>query len=410
MIRHILYVNLLAVSAIGFLHTNEMKATRKLIDCGVDYSLDSESSPETENDAADMSNTSSTSTTTYNDFKTAYFDNLTYNFGKNYQASCGYVAMGELLSYYDTCWNDDIIDEKYDIVSTGSDKNIVDRHNSPGTLKDVNTDCSESYMKSLTPSAYYEYVKANSERSFHAYLITLGNRLGYYDFNSVDHSPCATGFYSRKDILTAYLNSKGLKYTFNSYNGQSDFSLSNKVRKFTINEITKGNPVLLSIHNLSINEGHVAIAYDYDSEKDEIYCNMGWSASSTHLAPESEGYTIYKSALTLAFEGEHSHSDNYQVVTTSGGVTTTQSYCYDSTDVCVYKHDHAHSYLNYSATYHKAFCACGQYELKPHQIDRTTETKIGTHVYAFCKDCRRRFDMTSDSGMLASIKLGMEAI
>lgn len=65
----------------------------------------------------------------YSNFKNHYFDNLTYNFGVNYKGSCGYVAMAMLLSYYDTYISDDIVDEQYDIVSSGYEKNMIDSAN-----------------------------------------------------------------------------------------------------------------------------------------------------------------------------------------------------------------------------------------------------------------------------------------
>lgn len=73
----------------------------------------------------------------YDNFLQSYYDNLTYNLGMNYQGSCGYVAIGMLLSYYDTYLCDDIIDDSYDSVSIGNDANIISRRNSPGIMKDI---------------------------------------------------------------------------------------------------------------------------------------------------------------------------------------------------------------------------------------------------------------------------------
>ncbi|MBR2968200.1 MAG: hypothetical protein IKC35_05460, partial [Clostridia bacterium] len=50
-----------------------------------------------------------TTVTSYDTFLEAYYRGLTQNFGHNYQKSCGYVALGMLLSYYDTYLDDDII-------------------------------------------------------------------------------------------------------------------------------------------------------------------------------------------------------------------------------------------------------------------------------------------------------------
>ena len=45
-----------------------------------------------------------------------YFKNLTENIGYNEtSSSCGYVALGMLLNYYDTSLNDNIVEEKYEV-------------------------------------------------------------------------------------------------------------------------------------------------------------------------------------------------------------------------------------------------------------------------------------------------------
>ncbi len=411
MIGSFLFATLIAISSSGLINLKPYFGNNfsKLDEICHSNSSDAEYTKEKILEGVDSSVSYASNITSYNDFKAAYFDNLTYNFGMNYKGSCGYVALGQLLSYYDTYLNDDIIPEQYDVVSSGYDNNIITRRNSPGIMKDVIVDSSATwnaaYGFTMSTADYYTYIETIKNQSFHAKLISIGAGLGYYNFDNEEY-PCSTTFNQRLVVLITYLNSRNLKYSMNYYDSNDNASLSNNVRQFAINEVKKGKPVLLSLEGSVY--GHVVVAYDYDSTNDLLYCHMGWSAKNTHVTPESEGYTIYKAALSITFEDEHSHSDNYQVVTTSGGATATQSYCYDSTDVCVYKHDHTHSYLNYSATYHKAFCACGQYELKPHQIDRTTEVKIGTRIYASCKDCKRKIDITSDAGMVASVNLERE--
>ena len=67
--------------------------------------------------ALDDETTYSSGITSYDNFMTAYYDNLTYNYGINYKNSCGYIALGMLLSYYDTYLYDGIIPEQFDAVS-----------------------------------------------------------------------------------------------------------------------------------------------------------------------------------------------------------------------------------------------------------------------------------------------------
>lgn len=42
-----------------------------------------------------------------------YFSNLRSNFGTNRFGTCAFVAMGMLLSFYDTYWDDSIVPSAY---------------------------------------------------------------------------------------------------------------------------------------------------------------------------------------------------------------------------------------------------------------------------------------------------------
>lgn len=100
----------------------------------------------------------------YADFKTAYFDNLTYNFGANYKGSCGYVAIGMLLSYYDTYLDDSIITEAYDAPFIGYGSDTVERRNSLGVQKDFVCDPDEiqgpKYGFSLNSQEYFSAISS----------------------------------------------------------------------------------------------------------------------------------------------------------------------------------------------------------------------------------------------------------
>lgn len=52
-----------------------------------------------------------------NTYASYYFSNLRDNFGNNAFGSCGYVSIGMLLSFYDVYWDDNIIENTYDVVS-----------------------------------------------------------------------------------------------------------------------------------------------------------------------------------------------------------------------------------------------------------------------------------------------------
>lgn len=339
--------------------------------------------------------------TTYSDFKTSYFDNLTKNFGYNYKGSCGYIAIGMLLSYYDTFLNDEIIPETYDINSTGTSTDVIARRNSPGVLRDFLSNSADykdyNYGFDLSAEEYYTNMEALSNVSLHSKLITIGAKLGYYDFND-DSSPCGTNFKMRYDVMDEYLSNtlgytQGTQYTYSYLNGESSSSMSSSVKEFAIDQVKKGNPVMISIGGS--NGGHVAIAYDYDSNNDKLYCNMGWNAYSTQRTIEEYGYTTYRTALSIDFTSSHVCANNYSITTIEDNIPNTVNYCYNDCRINTYTGTYEHSYKDhyeyYSKQKHKSYCACGSHKLNFHVVKEIYGT--GMHSYGICVDCKQTIDM-----------------
>ena len=336
----------------------------------------------------------------YDSFVQAYFENLTTNFGVNYKGSCGYVALAMLLSYYDTYLNDEIIPEQYDVVSLGSGTNMISRRNSPGVLKDT-------ISNALTMSAtdYYSAIETLSNLSLHAKLITIGETLNYYNFSS-DDNPCGTNFSKRVNILKKYfgtiVNYTSSDYTLEYMNYETNPSRSADVRNFTIEKVKQGIPVLLSVGN-DTSSGHVIVAYDYDEITDKLYCHYGWHNFTTYSTPESQGYTIYKTALTINFTVEHEHSNNYGV-TNNDSVTY---YCYDDPHIVTYR-EHTHNYVNHYCTICNAYttshdyntytwvndrmhtmtCSCGLITNSAHVV--SSSSSIPWKEYSRCLQCGGR--------------------
>ena len=66
-------------------------------------------------------------------FASYYFSQLYQNYGYNARNSCNYVALGMLLSYYDTFWDDTIIPSPYESITMLSSSYFsVEGVNSPG--------------------------------------------------------------------------------------------------------------------------------------------------------------------------------------------------------------------------------------------------------------------------------------
>lgn len=357
--------------------------------------------PETRKTLVLSNNPYSSNITAYSDFKTSYFDNLTYNFGMNYKGSCGYVALAMLLSYYDTYQSDSIIPEQYDINSVGNGSDTTARRNSPGVMKDaiLSPDTGDfSYGYTVDASAYYSSISALSNSSLHAKLITIAASKGYYDFDD-DYNPCATTYTMRYDVLNDYFADVvgyqlNTDYSIVSCNEERNPSASNSVRDFAIQQVQQGNPVLLSVGG---NGGHVVVAYDYDANTDELFCHMGWNASSTHRTVESFGFSIYKTALALNFNASHTHSNNYAVVTVTDGIPSTGYYCYHDCHIVTYTNGNRHEYTDhfvyYSSSKHKAYCYCGKYVLLAHGVAAGTTWIRNGHTYGTCIDCRAVIDL-----------------
>ena len=152
----------------------------------------------------------------YDTFAESYFEHLKENFGINHHGSCGYVALGMLLSYYDTYWNDSIIPEQYDASSIGNEVDMVLRENSPGIVADklyapetTNSDAngiySFNYGESLSSQDYIEKMVLMSDECLHSKLITISNALGYYNqANRGDY--CSSTLTERIDVLNTYLS------------------------------------------------------------------------------------------------------------------------------------------------------------------------------------------------------------
>lgn len=313
------------------------------------------------------------STKQYDTFLEAYYENLKNHFGRNIKGSCGYVAIGMLLSYYDTYLNDNIIPEICDEPCINNDGiNMNSKENSPGILFDDVTqeELSEYNNKpaaQLTASEYYEIMvkKANAEEpSFHAKLITLGKELGYYNFNNNDY-PCETNFGQLKNLLKTYFK----KLT--GFKEGTDFDIvtetsSESIRDFIIRNIKDCNPVMVGMNGESKKgevEGHEFIAYAYDETNDIIYGNMGGNKRTTHENIE-EKYKTFEDALVLNFHIGHTHTNNYKYNGTE--------YCYCDHRIITYKqtpHTYTDHYsINLDGT-HTAYCNCGESVTSEHSYN-----------------------------------------
>ena len=387
-----------------------------------------------------------------------YYSHLTQNFGHNYKGSCGYVAMGMLLSYYDTFLNDSIIPDQYDVNSLGYGLDLAQRDNNPGVLFE-----NISGAKGMSNITYFEHV-TSMNNSFHGRLLEIGDEAGFCPIvsmqrngNTVEDMTFGTSFNSRKEILNRYFRGDlgykyGVEYSLLGLNRdsivgnlapvtrntfESDYkgdwiNNSNDVKAYAIDLIQQGYPVIIG-GTKAVEEtdkdgvkrlhfyGHAVVAYDYNQATDSLYCHMGWNRTTTHSTLESEGYTFYRSALAIKFNISHRDSNNYGWEVNGNTIYFSGNQIDDDYNL-VHDHDYCHSYKNmstqhyaycacgehitenhsygdhysrYNKKQHKAYCACGTYVLRPHVAKASSTGGIRGFRYSVCEECGELIDLTT---------------
>lgn len=281
----------------------------------------------------------------YKSFMEVYFNGLRYNMGKNVNGSCGYVALGMLLSYYDSYENDSIISEEYDVPAKGTNFILMDQ-NSPGVLNDMLTD--DDYRgcgydpDNKDDLYYFNTLTEQKKNSLHAQLLINGFKHGFIDlyqrdaYGNIKYDSDGTPLHKNGEafalsventltLLIDYLGERGI--TNKQYTVNSCYGVGSKVKNFIKENIDKNNPVLVLVGNTTndgkFKDGHIIICYDYDDSY--IYANMGWTSSSaySHYAVE-KNYNTFADAFAIEFNMNHPHSKNYEV-TFSYGV---EKYCF----------------------------------------------------------------------------------
>jgi len=223
-------------------------------------------------------------------YATTYFKNLNTNFGYNEKGTCGYVATGMLLSFWDTYWDDNVIEDRYDINGELESDSFDYTIDSPG----IEMEPKEIY--DVSDEEYRSNIFKYSDKYFQFLLISMGDNL--------------YGTSSHKYSMNYLKYEKLFNYYIYDYRGYTDkeveiIKTNENVRERTIELIKQGIPVKLSVG------GHAVIAYDYDEKTDKIYCHFGWGTNSTHVTIESLGYSEYLNLFAFNFKTQHTHSFNF---------------------------------------------------------------------------------------------------
>lgn len=252
-----------------------------------------------------------------NHYASFYFNDLNMNFGNNAYGTCNYVAIGMILSFYDTYWDDDFIPEVYDMKTNfeSTTQNLADFEfppfgiESPGIAFESN-----NLVSNLSIDQYYEVINQYSNQYFHLKLLQLSQ--SYFGMIKFDQSTESLGMTYSEMIgfiyyyLYDYLSMKTSDVQINSENTSDE-----KIKDFTISKIENGIPVILRAKQQG-NHAHSFVAYDYNKETDEIYVHTGWrreevNIALTHVSLTELGYDELLDATTIEPLKNHIHTGNY---------------------------------------------------------------------------------------------------
>ncbi len=179
-------------------------------------------------------------------YEGVYFSNLKENFGNNRYGSCSYVAMGMLLSFYDSYWSDSFVPEAYDVTTTSAFTTYSSADfafpsfyaESPGVAFEPDAE-----VGPLSLSDYLSYAAVNADNYFQCKLISLSQSyLGSEKFES-SQSPFGMTFSEIVGFLEYYL------YDYRGFTA-SQVAISScndaaSVRSYAISKIRSGVPVIL---------------------------------------------------------------------------------------------------------------------------------------------------------------------
>lgn len=205
-----------------------------------------------------------------------YFENLGYFHGHNDEGTCGIVATQILLGYYDTFYNDNIVDEWYDVNVSQQYKYCNDFTQSPGT-DDPNSEYPKKYHNYLADISYSLGDNPIGGMWDDGVIELVTNQM---DLSSVEYAPMVLTASSARVLLVSYL-------------------------KEAINE---GRPVLIG------GSGHFVVAYGYDET--DVYFHTGWGyiakAPWERFITNNQYDNLF---LDIIINETHEHSNNYYSTT-----------------------------------------------------------------------------------------------
>lgn len=247
-----------------------------------------------------------------------YFRHLYTNMPENDFGSCGFVSLISCLSFYDSYYNDGIINEKFDAESCGTTIEEVAKK-SPGVTKVRN----EISMDGLTEDEINDYKKSfiisNKLTDFQYDLIYAYNRNVLK--RSLDSLLYETsiGMWNYQSLLNAYYgeNKITFNYVSSTIYGENAKSLSvqTQMKQYVYDMLDKGIPVVLHVvddRNDKKMYYHSIVAYDYGINS--LDCNFGYNNSYfSDINLNQQNYYITEAGRFDLVGFYETHSSNYVI-------------------------------------------------------------------------------------------------
>ncbi len=225
-----------------------------------------------------------------------YFENLNRYHGHNYDGTCCVIAAQIILGYYDTFYDDTIVDEVFDIVSEGDFEYCFDFEQSPGTGEEL------------------------VDERFHDLLCDIGVEIG--------DDPTKNGMMTinQKKMIKKYLDNRGISYTTNSCEENPIDVMTSRTKTVIKNAIDNNRPVI------SNGTGHSTVAYAYDD--DYVYVHTGWGRTArTSWDTFNLDSSFFIGAIDIILTGEHIHSNNYYSTLINSSMCPCEEKCIHSAKV-----------------------------------------------------------------------------
>ena len=313
-----------------------------------------------------------------NDYLDTYFYKLETNYGYNVKGSCGYIAIGMLLSYYDTFLSDYFISDTYDAATNLGSYISSDalNANSPGINRFY-----DASLENISNINYYDnYINNPSYYNYYFQYYLLHTYSQYYNYNNTSVYPASLSADEVNSILCDYIENNQYIADYVTINHIESSDVSN-INDYVIGLVNNGIPVVALVSRTVGTEtySHATICYDYQNGLIFHWGKDGY----THV--NSTNYQIsindiYYFTTTL----NHSCSNNYYYNNTfycscdyCNNVNHTHNYTYGTYNNTTHNlicntssmnAPHSFTYEYYDASFHTTSCDCGFNQYQQHAV------------------------------------------